>query len=546
MLPSHCWLVGHSKTSPVFYLQSLFIYKTNIKRCINTDRSFNFKRFTLISWFDLHSIYYFHSGWSFARALPADPGAHTGLQPTVLGVIMVMETRHTRKTLLALAALHLEGLVQVQDCVRRVDVRLHLRVRRHGHAAGGAHVPTSPLRRQVPHAASVRRFHFVFAPLRTHARAGGRLGRFFHSGGLNDLSVVHAAVVLAVKAPVVLQELAFGFEPHAVAEATEMGTLHFSAVLVRAVPPDGGLFEERLRTVSADEPLEVVAARVAAVLADLRLGVEDVLAHPAHPRTARGLRRVLSGFGHRDQSDVTAGGRLRVQSCAEIFFLSEVSVTAMDFGHVQQDVFVTGHFHAALAAEEQEVGEVRSPVVAAHVQAGDRGLPHVFAADAALMENLVRSQKMLSGRSLFWKLEAALTTPNERQVPAAADLHTGTQLLSFRWRSIDTASLVSFLKRRLKAKRQSFLLLLYCTLLNFIKPTVLKQCLSYCSSELDLVLRRLFVALDLGVAEEHFRAESAPASHLKPFHKLHYCMVSLGHGAAVSALHAKNTKKRKC
>ncbi|PWA25820.1 hypothetical protein CCH79_00001556 [Gambusia affinis] len=87
---------------------------------------------------------------------------------------------------------------------------------------------------------------------------------------LNNFRLIHAVVVLTVKIPVVIHELVLGVKLHAVAQATEVGTLYLPAVLIHAVSPHGGFFEELLWTVSTDESLEAVTAQIGAVFEDSR------------------------------------------------------------------------------------------------------------------------------------------------------------------------------------------------------------------------------------------------------------------------------------
>lgn len=140
--------------------------------------------------------------------------------------------------------------------------------------------------------------------------------------------VVDAVVVSAMKTPVVLQELPLGFELHAVAEAAEVEALDLPAVLVHAVPANGGLFEELLRAVPAHESLKTVTAYVAAVLQDVLLRVKDVLAHPAHPRALLfygGGAEVAGGSAARS----AARGRLSVQDGSQLHghvLFGEISV----------------------------------------------------------------------------------------------------------------------------------------------------------------------------------------------------------------------------
>lgn len=319
-----------------------------------------------------------------------------------------METWYMRENLQADLALYGEGLVPVQSPVHFVDVSLYLGKGGHAGVTMTAHIVTYLFVGQTPHALRVRRLHFPFPLHRTHARARRPTAATAVSGSrFNHLDAFHAVVVFTVQTLVVLQKLALGLEPHAVAEAAEVRALDLPAVLVGAVSPDGGLLEELLGAVSADKPLEAVSARVAAVAADVPLRAEGVLAHPAHPG-ALGRRRRLRhyapphrGLGRRGRVDSSAGGRLAVGELLGHLAVGEEGVSAVGFRHVRQDVFVPRHLHFALAAVEEEVGEVSSAVEAAHVQAGDRGLSHLFAAHGALVENLVYSQEMIGGCGLL-------------------------------------------------------------------------------------------------------------------------------------------------
>lgn len=96
-----------------------------------------------------------------------------------------------------------------------------------------------------------------------------------------------------------------------------------------------------------------------------------------------------------------------------------------------QDVFVSGHFDLAFATVEEEVGEMRSPVEAAHVQAGDRGFLHMFPTDAALVENLVGGKEVLPGGGFFGEVSATFAAPDHRGAAAGAVVLARARFLPF-------------------------------------------------------------------------------------------------------------------
>lgn len=454
---------------------------------------------------------------------------------------MLVETGHVLETVLARSARHLEALPQVQSWVFGVDVGFDLRVGRGQHAAGGARVPTLACGGQVLHAAGVRGLQLLLALLGAHA------GTRRLPAALNGPVSVHAVVVSAVKLPVVLQELPLRLKVHAVAQAAEVEALHPPAVLVGAVPAHGRLLEELLGAVPAGEPLKAVAARVAAVLQDGLLRVEDVLAHPAHPRPLLLHRGSVYGAG-----GGAAGGGLRVHRGRKLlgqFQLGDIRVPSVVLRHVRRDVFVPGQFQLAFAAVEEDVGEVRSPVKAAHVQAGDGQLLHVFPADAALMEDLVGGKEMLPGCGFFGEAQATLAAPAHR---------SGIVVLAqacFRFFSradlIGVPTLGPLLRRGLHATGLSPLLRLSLSAcgLRLTKPAVLKDGFLHRVVDLHDVTGRALVARDFGLAEEELAAGGALASHLQLLHHLHHCFVSLGDSTAVSAVNtgrgAKNKNKNR-
>lgn len=442
---------------------------------------------------------------------------------------MAVEAGNVFEALPARRARRLEGLLQLQRRVFGVDVGLDARVRLLQHSAGGARVPALALGGQVPHAPRVRRPLLLLALLRAHAGARGR------GPAPAALAVpVHAVVVSAVEAPIVLQELRLRLEWHAVAEAAEVEDLHPPAVLVGAVPSDRGLFEELLGAVAAREPLEAVAPRVAAVRADGLLRVEDVLAHPAHPGALRAGGAELRGAGGSGAGGGPGVGGVGGGLLGE-FFLGEVGVPAVVVRHVRQDVLLSRHLDLACAAVEQEVGEVRPPVEAAHVEAGDGRLLHVFAADAALVENLVGGQQVLPGGGLLGEAEAALAAPAHRR-PAAALAALAPPPPFSRVLPAAVPLLVGLPGSRVPA---SLLLPPPSALaLRLAEPAVLQDGSLHGPVDLHAVLGRLPVAGDFGLAEEELAAEGALASHPQPLHHLRHRLVGLGHGAALSAVHA--------
>lgn len=215
----------------------------------------------------------------------------------MLQVVVFMETRYIHKTLLAVFASDVKAPVQVQGCVFCVDMSLDLCIGWNRYIARHTDVLAFFFRSQIPHALCVSGFHVLFTFLRTHARAckltgplsgSGRKAGSSGSGSsgiwLNNFNVIHAVVVLTVKILVVLKKLLLRSKLHAVAEAAEIGSFYEPIMLIHTVSPYGGLFEELLRTVSADESLKAVTTNIAAVFADGNLRVKDILAHPAHPR----------------------------------------------------------------------------------------------------------------------------------------------------------------------------------------------------------------------------------------------------------------------
>lgn len=449
---------------------------------------------------------------------------------------MLVETGHVLETLLARSARHLEALPQVQSWVFGVDVSFHLRVGRRQHAAGGARVPTFACSGQVLHAAGVRGLQLLLALLGAHA------GTRRLPAALNGSISVHAVVVSAVKLPVVLQELSLRLKVHAVAQAAEVEALHPPAVLVGAVPAHGRLLEELLGAVPAGEPLKAVAACVAAVLQDGLLRVEDVLAHPAHPRLL-----LLHRGGVYAAGGGTTGGGLRVHRGRELlghFQFGDIRVPRVVLRHVRRDVFVPGQFQLAFAAVEEDVGEVRSPVKAAHVQAGDGQLLHVLPADTALMENLVGGKEMLPGCGFFGEAQATLTAPAHR-----SDVVFARAWFRFFSRAvlIGVPALGPLLRRGFHAAALSPLLRLSLSAcgLRLTKPAVLKDGFLHRVVHLHAVTGRILVARDFGLAEEELAAEGALASHLQLLHHLHNCFVSLGYSTAVSAVHAGRGAKKK-
>lgn len=168
-----------------------------------------------------------------------------------------------------------------------------------------------------------------------------------------------------MKTRVVLQELPLRFKLHAVTEATEVEALHLPAVLIHAVSANGRFLKELLRAVPTHESLKTVTVYIAAVLQNVLLRVKDVLTHPAHPRLL-----LFYGGGIKVAGGSMTSGRLSVKDGSQLlghFLFGEISVPSVVLCHVRQDVFISGHFDLAFAAVEEEVGEMRSPVKAAHV-----------------------------------------------------------------------------------------------------------------------------------------------------------------------------------
>lgn len=207
----------------------------------------------------------------------------------MLQVVVFMETRYIHKTLLAVFASDVKAPVQVQGCVFCVDMSLDLCIGWNRYIARHTDVLAFFFRSQIPHALCVSGFHVLFTFFRTHARACKLTGPLSGSGSisgiwLNNFNLIHAVVVLTVKILVVLKKLLLRSKLHAVAEAAEIGSFYKPIMLIHTVSPYGGLFEELLWTVSADESLKAVTTNIAAVFTDGSLRVKDILAHPAHPR----------------------------------------------------------------------------------------------------------------------------------------------------------------------------------------------------------------------------------------------------------------------
>lgn len=403
------------------------------------------------------------------------------LECTVLLVVVLVECGHGVKALRARAALDVEGGVKVERWVLGVDVSLDLGVGGSRHAAGCALVLALPLAGELSHAARVHSFGFLLALLGAHAWTR-----------LPPAATAHAAVVPGVKALVVLSELALRVELHAVAEAAVERALGVAAVLVGAVPPYGRLLEELLRTVAAHEPLEAVCAHVAAVPRHLVLRVEQLLAHPAHPR------RWFDDCRRR------ACGRFGIRLCLFLLLhrqlpLCEVCVAGVRLGHMREDVVAAWHIHVAPAAVVEEVGEVGATVEAAHVQLRYGRLGHQLAAHTAPVEDLVGAQQVLAGDLFLREAQAALAQPGGHRAASA-------------WTTGHWFAAVAPPFARVEVAGPPFSASL--TGLVFRKPAVLQKRSLNGLVDLHLVLLRFCVLLHFSQAAEELAAAAALTPHL--------------------------------